>query len=293
MSRLPNPGADNGVWGDILNDFLLQEYNPDGTLKIRADNTFEPAIVAGSTGQYWRGDKSWQILNKATVGLAQVDNTSDAAKPISTASQVALDGKISRNGDSVTGDLALNANVNLTFNGANQYLRWDSGEGLWLAVADDNKNLKISYGGGSGRFVIDQYGFGEVARFTNGVLSMRSHNIKDIANPSDPQDAVTKAYVDAETNAIANKSSDYVLGGADHTILVNAGSGAVNITLPAAASSGKTYIIKKIDASANAVMVAAQPGQSIDGSLSVLLGAQWRYVNIQFDGSQWFIIGNN
>lgn len=35
MSRLPMPGADIGVWGSILNDFLLTEHNPDGSLKVR------------------------------------------------------------------------------------------------------------------------------------------------------------------------------------------------------------------------------------------------------------------
>lgn len=33
MSRLPTPGADNGAWGGILNDFLAVEHNLDGTLK--------------------------------------------------------------------------------------------------------------------------------------------------------------------------------------------------------------------------------------------------------------------
>lgn len=29
--------------------------------------TFEPPIAAGTTGQYWRGDKTWQTLNAAAV----------------------------------------------------------------------------------------------------------------------------------------------------------------------------------------------------------------------------------
>lgn len=33
MSRLPVPGSDNGNWGDILNDYLLQSHRADGTLK--------------------------------------------------------------------------------------------------------------------------------------------------------------------------------------------------------------------------------------------------------------------
>jgi lysophospholipase L1-like esterase len=33
MARLPTPGSDDGTWGNILNDFLTQVHNPDGSLK--------------------------------------------------------------------------------------------------------------------------------------------------------------------------------------------------------------------------------------------------------------------
>lgn len=33
MARLPTPGSDTGTWGDVLNDFLIQSLNTDGTLK--------------------------------------------------------------------------------------------------------------------------------------------------------------------------------------------------------------------------------------------------------------------
>lgn len=36
MARLPQPGADKGTWGDVLNDFLDQSHNADGTLKSSA-----------------------------------------------------------------------------------------------------------------------------------------------------------------------------------------------------------------------------------------------------------------
>lgn len=44
----------------------------------------------GTTAQYIRGDGSLATLNKAAVGLSNVDNTSDINKPISTATQTAL-----------------------------------------------------------------------------------------------------------------------------------------------------------------------------------------------------------
>ncbi len=53
----------------------------------------ENTIAAGTTTQYFRGDKSWQTLDKTAVGLANLDNTTDLNKPISTATQTALDTK--------------------------------------------------------------------------------------------------------------------------------------------------------------------------------------------------------
>ena len=71
----------------------------------------EPTVTTGTTGQYYRGDKSWQTLDKAAVGLANVDNTSDTNKPISTATQTALDGKAASShvhaaGDTTSGTFA-------------------------------------------------------------------------------------------------------------------------------------------------------------------------------------------
>ena len=64
----------------------------------------EPTISAGTTAQYWRGDKTWQTLDKTAVGLGSVDNTNDASKPISTATQTALD--LKANASDVTTALA-------------------------------------------------------------------------------------------------------------------------------------------------------------------------------------------
>lgn len=92
----------------------------DGTGNITVvDGSKEPTIAAGTTAQYWRGDKTWQALNKAAVGLGSVDNTADTAKPVSTAQQTALNLKLDKSsafwvnvkdygaaGDGVTDDTA-------------------------------------------------------------------------------------------------------------------------------------------------------------------------------------------
>jgi hypothetical protein len=65
--------------------------------------TFPVTSVAGKTGAV--------TLVKGDVGLGNVDNTSDANKPISTATQTALDGKVGKSGDTMTGALLLPAST--------------------------------------------------------------------------------------------------------------------------------------------------------------------------------------
>lgn len=79
-----NVASGSASWGTIT-----------GTLSSQTDlqsalNAKENSITAGTTSQYWRGDKSFQTLNSSAVGLGNVDNTSDANKPVSTAAQTAL-----------------------------------------------------------------------------------------------------------------------------------------------------------------------------------------------------------
>lgn len=63
----------------------------------------EPSISAGTTSQYFRGDKSWQTLNKSAVGLANVDNTSVVYEPVSTAQASAISASTANNTHSATG----------------------------------------------------------------------------------------------------------------------------------------------------------------------------------------------
>lgn len=54
MPRLPVPGADEGSWGDVLNDFLLASHNSDGSLKAAsvAATGAEQAANKGQAGGY-------------------------------------------------------------------------------------------------------------------------------------------------------------------------------------------------------------------------------------------------
>ena len=51
------------------------------------------------------------VLTKSNIGLGNVDNTSDANKPVSTAQQAALDLKVNKAGDTMTGNLAISSSA--------------------------------------------------------------------------------------------------------------------------------------------------------------------------------------
>lgn len=203
MARLPVPGADDNVWGDVLNEYLLESHTSSGSLKsgsvtavtlangsvtsnVISNNSITPQklssdtpaggeilsyngagfewitpqaasgsgevntasnIGSGGVGIYKQktgedlelkrvragstkvtitdntGNNTVDLdvdtaqlgLTKANVGLANVDNTTDLAKPVSTATQTALSAKADSTitvtgATSITGGGALTAN---------------------------------------------------------------------------------------------------------------------------------------------------------------------------------------
>lgn len=76
------------------------------------------------------------------------------------------------------------------------------------------------------------------------------------------------------------------------TVLCDAGTAPFTVTLPCAGTvTGIIYTIKKIDATTNAITISPATGQNIDGATSYSLTAQWDFVEIQSDGSHWYVIG--
>lgn len=77
----------------VNNRVLTTDFNTFQSLNTVNLANKEPLITTGSNNQYWRGDKTWVIIDKSTVGLGNIDNTSDANKPISSLVQTALNNK--------------------------------------------------------------------------------------------------------------------------------------------------------------------------------------------------------
>ena len=78
---------------------------------------------------------------------------------------------------------------------------------------------------------------------------------------------------------------------AHDVVLVNAAAAPITISLPTAVgSAGKTYSIKKIDASGNTVTIDPDLSETIDGSATRVLTVQHESVTIVGDGANWRVI---
>lgn len=93
MARLPIPGSDNGNWGTVLNDFLSQELNADGSLKKTAD--IQDAKLAASQAQAASDqarDASEQAVSTANTAASSI--ASKYSKPSAGIPEADLDNSV-------------------------------------------------------------------------------------------------------------------------------------------------------------------------------------------------------
>jgi hypothetical protein len=101
--------ADTGV-----QSFAVQRSNHTGTQTASTISDFATAAATAAPVQSVAGLTGAVTLAKADVGLSNVDNTSDANKPVSTATQTALDAKVGSVTTGITGADAITNMVSLT-----------------------------------------------------------------------------------------------------------------------------------------------------------------------------------
>lgn len=128
-----------GLSSNDFTDALLSKLN--GIESGAQVNTVDS--VNGQTGAV--------VLSKSDIGLGNVDNTSDLNKPISTATQSALDGKVN------TTDIATTSDLGLVMP-----------DGTSITIDADGTIHSVGGGGGSG-------GDGDVYYFQNKTVSVASN----------------------------------------------------------------------------------------------------------------------
>lgn len=158
LSNVPNLDATNPV-----NIVQTASYRFVTDTEKSTWNGKENAITAGTTSQYYRGDKTFQTLDKTAVGLGNCDNTSDANKPISSATQTALDNKSDKNItlDRKTASYTLVAN--------------DNGKMIEMNVATANTlTINASLFSAGNQILISQYGAGQTTITAGAGVTLRS-----------------------------------------------------------------------------------------------------------------------
>lgn len=88
-------------------------------------------------------------------------------------------------------------------------------------------------------------------------------------------------------NAV-NRTSAYTANASDF-VICNGSAGGFTITLPAPAN-GAMVRVKKIDNTANAILVVAPGGVQIDNSASASINVQWQSNDFLSDGTKWFFV---
>jgi hypothetical protein len=95
------------------------------------------------------------------------------------------------------------------------------------------------------------------------------------------------------TNVETYTSGSVLLDDKNNVVLGDCSSGALTVDLQTAVGRrGLQYHIKKIDSTANVVTIDPSGTQTIDGQLSGVLSAQYNFLTIVSDNSNWFVIGS-
>ena len=172
-------------------------------------------------------------LTKTTVGLANVDNTADTAKPVSTAQQTALDLKLAKAGGTL--DDAANIAVGST-------------TGTQIATATTQK---LGFLGATP--VVQQGATTDLGTVLNTFGLRASGTAYNMATSGNV------AFSGPFRLSMGARTSSATLtpGTTPPGQNCDATSGNITLTLAATATAGYLWIIKKTDATANTVIIAA------------------------------------
>lgn len=99
--------------------------------------------------------------------------------------------------------------------------------------------------------------------------------------------ATARAALDLQ-RSVATKTTTYTAAAGD-VLLCDASGGAFTVTLPAAAATVRPILVKKVDASGNAVTIDGAGSDTIDGALTIALSTQYEAVELWCDGTNWWV----
>lgn len=100
MARLPKPGGDDGNWGDILNDYLSQTHDDDGSLK---DKVVSENNLSADAQAKLNASGDWTSLADKPAVIAAGNDAAAARSAIDVPSNADVAAKVAK------GELVINA----------------------------------------------------------------------------------------------------------------------------------------------------------------------------------------
>lgn len=147
--------------------------------------------------------------------------------------------------------------------------------GHGLTATDDGSLLTLSLGVGA---ALVEGGYS---------VTLRAQGVTDIILPTSGTLA-TLGPVFGKTRAITAAGG---FNTADYCILADATAGAYTVTLPALADArDQVFVLKKVDASANAVTLDANGAETIDGAATQVINTQWASLTVIGGAAGWMVI---
>lgn len=127
---------------------------------------------------------------------------------------------------------------------------------------------------------------------TRNALDFRSTMFLTALALDDPgNDEVDVGFAASPFFTVTSVVGSYAVLPGDFVVLVDASGGDATISLPAASAiPGRWVEVKKIDSSANLVIIDADGADLIDGFGTQELGAQYEAVPVVSDGSDWNVL---
>ena len=170
----------NGLTDNIQTQFTGKQDTLVSATNIKTINStsvlgsgniaVEPTITATTSADYYRGDKTFATLNKTAVGLGNVDNTTDANKPVSTATQTALDAKTNK----LVTTNRQTASYTLVIGDADKLVEINNASANNLTVP---LNSSVAFSTGT-QILLAQYGAGQTTIVATSGVTIRSNGAK-------------------------------------------------------------------------------------------------------------------
>ncbi len=321
MVRLPDPGGDDGAWGDLLNAFLLVEHDHDGSLRADGSlakkyelpvggipkNDLNPTIRAALTNaetftntlaglsdvstsavqdaqvlSYHEHSGTWRPITPITSGQMQ----SMAAEYVHLTSDETISGIKTFVVAPIVpaGSFPETAITGLQTDLAARMLK--TGDTM-------TGTLTLNPGtGNSGLIVKTQFGSSAVTIDLNGnTIAYQKLSVGGVTSTS--THTVNGSFGFGSARSVGSATT---LTATDAVIFANSAGGGFTVTLPSYSGLGiRMYVIKKVDSTTNPVTIATTSSQPIDvNQTSLVLNNQNDYAVLLSDNvSGWKVIGSS